>query len=575
MFKYTVFSFLVPFFFSFASFAQESKDNINPEIATEISAPSLAKGKDFMVVTADPDATRAAYDILESGGTAADAAIAAQLVLGLTEPQSSGLGGGAFVLYYDAASKSLTTLDGRETAPKAVTEDLFLNADGTSIDFWDAVLSGKSIGVPGTPKLLEDLHKRFGRKSWSELFEEPIKLSTEGFKVSDRLSQLIEVDRGKLDQHLSSRQYFYDENLNPRKSGNVLKNPDYAQTLEAFRDKGASIFYKGPTGREIVSSARAVGSDLVLSDLAAYEVIERSPVCAEFSELFKDPKKICSMAEPSSGGLTLLQIFKFMEHSSSSSQTLSYLEGSRLAFADRNAFIADPVYLDQTPLKDYLLNEAYLKDRAGLIGNKARSEIKAGNPFDQQYAPQAQDRENGTSHISIIDSYGNVLSMTTTIENAFGSRIMVGGFLLNNEMTDFAFVPEIEGQKVANRVGGGKRPRSSMAPAIVFNAAGEAELVIGSAGGSRIIGYVAHKILQTYFTDLELDQVLATPHLLSRGDYIELEETSSLDPEIFKNLGYEDVRQGSQTSGLTAILAKDGLLSGAADPRRNGLALGK
>ena len=551
-----------------------------PEIATGIHAKKEVAGAKIMAVTAHPEATKAAYDILKRGGTAADAAVAAQMVLGLVEPQSSGIGGGGFTLYYDAQKKHLITLDGRESAPSTAGKHLFMGEDGKPLKFYDAALSGRSVGTPGLLRMLEKLHKWQGGLSWAELFAPAIKLAEQGFEVSPRLTQMLKEEGKRFDVDTIARVYFYPDVTNPVSAGTLKRNPDYAITLRNIAQNGVQAFYQGPLAQEIVAKVRQERGLLSIEDMAAYEVIERKAVCGDYRGY-----KICSMGQPSSGGLTLLMALGILEHFDlprwGPNNPISWhviAEASRLAFADRNRYMADSDFV-QTP-DILLLNPAYLKRRAEKINlRKPLLDVSAGVPpgWNTKYrrASDASLKPPGTSHLSIVDSYGNILSMTSSIENAFGSRMMVGGFLLNNQLTDFSFNPNDEnGLPVANRVEGEKRPRSSMSPTIIFDSAGEPFMVIGSAGGSRIIGYVLQRIVSVIDWGIGIQGALNMPNIVHRGKKLEVERSGAKFAVPLKNFGHP-IEIGHMNSGLSAIHFKNGYAFGAADPRRDGIAMGE
>ncbi len=556
------------------AFAQDFRPE--PEIGTGTQSVSKATGTDFMIATANPLATKAGYEVLKDGGSAADAAITAQLVLGLVEPQSSGLGGGAFALYYDAKSQQLSSWDGRETAPHSATPDMFLDETDQPIPFWDAVIGAQSVGVPGTPKLLDTLHKNYGVLPWTNLFPTAIDLADNGFEKSPRLKQMIAEDHGKLDRFESTRDYFYA-------SDDILKNPDYASTLRLFQTMGASIFYDDNLiGGHLI---KATDGRINAGDLKNYKVIERAPVCDDYRGY-----KICSMNEPSSGGLTILQILKILEPFDLKRDDIETIhriaEASKMAFADRNMYMADPDFVD-TP-NTALLNDDYITKRRALMSDTAQT-YNAGSLTDI-FAAQTKQIEDGTTHIVAIDKQGNAISMTSTIESAFGSKIMTNGFLLNNEMTDFSFEPMKDGKPVANAIEAGKRPRSSMAPTIVFDKDGSPLLLIGSAGGSRIIGYVLQRIIAVLDWGMDVDDALAMPSFLDRGNGLEIEPCHSEEAKPTKNppkilrcaqndnlliSKNHDVQVKDLNSGLTAIHIKDGFITGSSDPRREGVAMGQ
>lgn len=554
-----------------------------PEIGTGIKSSPVTYGSKFMVVSAHPEATKAGERILAEGGTAADAAIAVQMMLGLVEPQSSGIGGGAFALYYDAKKGQLISLDGRETAPVNAGHHLFTGADGKPMEFMDAVVGGRAVGVPGTVRLLEKLHGWYGNKDWSSLFTPAIQKAESGFKVTPRLNQMIAADRKYLGTYTDTKLYFFPDVANPVPVGDLLKNPDYAVTLRKIAQGGADAFYKGEIAQEIVKTVQEVARHnpglLSMEDLEKYEAKERKPVCGLYRGY-----KICSMGEPSSGGLTLISILGMLEyydlralgpHNPKSWHLIG--EASRLAFADRNYYMADPDFV-RTP-GESLINRDYLRSRAILISpNTIMTKADHGVPPDWSgYKPLGPDvyiRRPGTSHISIVDSYGNILSMTTTIEGAFGSKLMTEGFLLNNELTDFSFVAQKDGNEVANKVEGGKRPRSSMAPTIVFDPSNRPFLVIGSAGGSRIIGFVAQRIIAMIDWQMNLQDALSMSNIVNRGEEMEVELGGEMLARGLEKMGHP-VKMDDMTSGLTAIQFQGGQMIGAADPRREGIAAGR
>ena len=545
-------------------------------------APVIAKH--WMVGAANPHAVEAGYRILQRGGNAVDAAVAVQLVLGLVEPQSSGLGGGAFLLLHDGKGNRLIAYDGRETAPAAAKPDRFMK-DGAPMAFHDAVVGGKSVGVPGTVRLLETVHKKHGRMPWAELFAPAIALAEQGFAVSPRLHALLAADR-----HITqvrAREYFFGADGKPLPVGTLLKNPAYAETLRRIATGGADSFYRGEIARDIVDTANSQGTnpgDLTLADLAGYRVQVRAAICDTYRGF-----RVCGVPLPSSGGVTVLQMLKMLEPydlramgPASFWSVHFFSEAGRLAFADRDVYEADPAFY--TPPSG-LLDPAYLRERSALI--KADSSMKSaapGNPPERRVAQKKVALGRGsalefpsTSHISIVDKYGNALAMTTTIEDGFGSRLMTrGGFLLNNELTDFSFVPTDHGKPVANRVEGGKRPRSAMSPTIVYDKAGRVAIVTGSAGGSAIINYVAKTLVAIIDWDLDPQAALALPNFGSRNGPTELERNTgvaALEPKL-RAIGAQ-VWVASQTSGGQAIVrAKSGWIGGA-DPRREGVVRGE
>lgn len=556
----------------------------DPAIAAALEKKAEGRpvvAKKWMVVANNPLATEAGAKILRAGGSAADAMVAVQAVLGLVEPQSSGLGGGAFLVWYDAASGKLTTLDGRETAPLAARPQLFLDTNGQPLKFFDAVVGGLSVGTPGTPRLMETAHRRWGKIAWGGLFDDAIRLADNGFEVSPRLAGLVSFDSSRLSLFPATAAYFFPGGK-PLQAGMLLKNPAYGSTLRKIALEGADAIYSGPIARNIVDTVNnAPGNPgvLGLNDLKLYRVVEREPVCILYRK-----RDVCGMGPPSSGALTIGEILGMLRGHDlaalgpESPEAWRLIgDASRLAFADRGRYMADT---DFVPMPSGLLKDDYLADRAKLLdGPKALSDVEPGQPQWDHAELRGDDiaiELPSTSQISIIDSYGNALSMTTTVENAFGSRLMTpDGFLLNNELTDFSFAThDEEGRPIANRVEPGKRPRSSMSPTIVLQD-GKPEFVVGSPGGSSIIGYVLQAIIAHIDWGMDVQQAVAMPHLVNRFGSFELEAGTSAEAlsEPLKALGY-DVRVHDQNSGLAAIAAGENL-TGGADPRREGVALGE
>jgi gamma-glutamyltranspeptidase/glutathione hydrolase len=574
---------LISFFAAAGAHGQQASDTVMPERATGLATGKRVEAKNFMVAAANPLAAQAGREIIEKGGNAIDAMVAVQTVLGLVEPQSSGLGGGSFLVYYDAASGKLTTFDGRETAPMEATPKLFLDAQGQPLKFMDAAVGGRSVGTPGTVRLLEEVHKRYGKLEWQALFERATTLAADGFQVSPRLASLVAAEGDKLKKYEGPTSYFFDAAGAPLKAGTVLKNPAYAQTLQAIAAGGADAFYTGPIAEAIVRTVReAAGNPGVLSlgDLANYRVKEREPVCFNYRAL-----DVCGMGPPSSGAVAIGQMLGTIENfdirglGPQNVETWRLIgDAQRLAFADRERYLADSDFL-ALPIKG-LLKKEYLSKRAALLdGDKALAAdaVKAGEPeWDHAmlYGRDAAIELPSTSHFVIVDRQGNVVSMTTTIENGFGSRLMVNGFLLNNELTDFSFKTHDGSLPVANRVEPGKRPRSSMSPTIVMKE-GKPLLAVGSPGGSQIIGYVAQALIAYIDWNMPVEQIVAQPHLINRFGTYEIEAGTEAEKmaEPLKALGYE-IKAGEMNSGLQAIeIGPDGL-AGSADPRREGLAVG-
>ena len=579
-----------------STLAQEKNDLLQPEVDVEIGtefskisdlvAYSLdAKnngesvvGNDWMIVTANPYATDIGAAILRGGGTAADAMVAAQAVLGLVEPQSSGMGGGGFLVWYDSKSGELTTLDGRETAPLLANDRLFQNHNGEPIKFWDAVIGGRSVGVPGMPALLELAHSKWGKVQWADLFKHATALAEHGFIVSDRLSGLLEHEHTRMSSSTKAKSYFFPKGQ-PLAQGELLINRDYAALMRQLADNGSDIFYFGPIADAIVYKVRENTRNPGLlnhEDLANYAVKERPALCTKFRNY-----EVCGMGPPSSGAIGVGQILgminKFPKGKIRDPQTLRLIgDATRLAFADRGRYVADGDFVS-VPTKE-LVEEQYLSKRASLLNRRnAIPVVTAGEPIaslTHRWAYDLSIEKPSTTHVSIIDAYGNALSLTSSIENAFGSRLMTNGFLLNNQLTDFSFRSSANGTPIANRVEGGKRPRSSMAPTIVLED-GKIVLVIGSPGGSRIIPYVSNTIVAILDWGLDVQEAVSQPHAVNRFGIYEIEEGTSLTglKKWLQELGYE-IKERPLNSGLNAILKKDGKLYGGSDPRREGIAIG-
>jgi len=565
---------------------------------------SAATASKDMVAAANPLAARAGLQMLREGGSAADAAVAMQLVLTLVEPQSSGIGGGAFLLHWDG--KRVQAYDGRESAPMGATEDQFVAPDGRPMAFREAVASGLSVGVPGVLRMLELVHREHGRLKWTRLFEPAIELAEHGFAVSPRLHTLLERET-LLQDDPAARAYFYDAQGHAVATGTLLKNPALADTLRMLADGGADTFYTGPIASDVVRAVRSAPHHpgrMAAADLGDYRARERDPVCTAYRRW-----TVCGMPPPSSGGIAIAQILGILEHfdlarlpperSASGLQPQAQAvhlvtEAERLAFADRDAYVADPdfVRIDRAGL----LDPAYLAARARRIGERSMGVAEPGTTAHAgaRLAPDRSGPRTATSHLSVVDAWGNAVAMSTSIENVFGSRIFVRGFLLNNELTDFSFVPRAQGADgraaadgapVANRVQPGKRPRSSMAPTLVFDRAG-GELVasLGSPGGTWIISYVAKTLIALLDWNMDVQQAIALPDFGSRNGPTEL-EAGRFDPgevEALQARGHTVV-QVPMTSGLQAIVAAHALgdsaaaairWTGGADPRREGVAIG-
>jgi gamma-glutamyltranspeptidase/glutathione hydrolase len=552
-----------------------------PERASGFAAKPLVKAKKHMVVAAQPLAAEAGLAMLRKGGSAIDAGIATQMVLNLVEPQSSGIGGGAFMLYWDAAAKTLTSFDGRETAPAAATPELFLDEHGKPLPREVAIPSGLSIGVPGVLAALKLMHDKYGKLPWAKLFQPAIELARDGFPVSPRLAKML-ADIGPDSFTPEARDYFFDAEGQPWPVGYKLKNRALADTLEIIASEGIKPFYEGDIAADI---AEAVQNDprkpgqLTAADLANYRAKEREPVCAPYRDY-----RVCGAGPPSSGAVAVSQVLGLLAPFDLGSKPFelpaahAIAEAERLAFADRARYLADPDFV-AVPVGG-LLDAGYLAVRRGLIDpNHAQAEVAAGSPPNMRqgaFGSDATKESGGTSQVSVIDDQGNAFSMTTSIEYAFGARTMVRGFLLNNQLTDFSFVPvDDAGRPVANRVEAGKRPRSSMDPTMVFGNQGGLAYVLGSPGGPGIILFNLKALIA--LIDWQLDPAAASA-LVNLGS---TEDTLLLEPgaqwnslaEGLAAMGH-NVRRTDLTSGEHIIaVAPDGL-EGGADPRREGVAAG-
>ncbi len=557
-------------------------DQAAPEAATPLGEASLATAQHQLVVTANPLASAAAQGILRDGGSAADAAIAALLVLGLVEPQSSGLGGGAYWLQFDAQAGALQAYDGRETAPATATPDWFLDTAGQPRDFLEAVKSGRSVGVPGFVALLRLVHLRHGRLPWADLFAPAIVLAADGFQVSPRLVALL-TDDPVLAANPDATRFFYDAQGRPPAAGDWLVNPAYAAVLRLLAAEGPAAFYQGPIAAAIVAAANAgeASPTLSLDDLAGYQARERQVVCLPYRAF-----QVCGHGPSTSGGVTTLEILGVLAQFTLPGPAMApadlhlLAEASRLAFADRNAYLADPDFVPQ-PVAE-LLDPAYLRRRAALVQpDRSLGLAEPGLPQKQGRLDDGVGPPS-TSHLVVIDQWGDAVSVTASIESAFGSGRLVtlpglaGGFLLNNELTDFSFRPVDEaGQPVANRVEPGKRPRSSMDPVIVLGGDGKVAFALGSPGGSRIIGYVAQALVALIDWNLDPAAAASLPHVLNRNGKTELEQDRGLADlaAALAALGHE-TREAEMSSGLAILKVTPDGLQGAADPRREGVALG-
>ena len=551
--------------------------------STSLVAPAslLQKPVSQMISAANPLAARVGQNILRKGGSAIDAAIAAQLVLTLVEPQSSGIGGGGFLLHYEAKTGSIQSFDGREMAPKSAHSEMFLNKDGTKKNFYEAVVSGSAVGVPGLLRMLELVHKQHGSLAWKDLFQPAIQMATTGFAISPRLAAMIANDK-YLKTFDQARQYFYDDSNNPKSVGTLLKNPELKKSLQMIANGGADAFYTGIIASDfidIVNKASRNPSNMTISDMTEYQAKDRPPVCMPYRVWL-----VCGMGPPSSGGLTTLQILGLLQRFDLGKMkpfgvkaVHLVAEASRLAFADRNTYMADSDFVPVPILG--LLNPSYLDLRSQEISITRASGKKKPGKLDIQTQLKFGESENetglSTTHMSVIDSLGNAVSMTSSIESAFGSRLMSGGFLLNNQLTDFSFTPSKDGAPIANRVEPHKRPRSSMSPTLVFDNSGNLVMAVGSPGGSRIIGYVVKTLIAGLDWGMNMDAAIDAPYFINRNGSTDLEKDTYLESlkPILEDMGHT-VKLISNTSGLHGIRKTLYGLEGGADKRREGVALG-
>ena len=551
------------FVFSSSSFAE----NITP-----------SKG---IITTSNPHASRAALEIIEKGGNSIDAAVAVQLVLTLTEPQATGIGGGAFMLYWDKKSSKLFSIDGREKAPSRVKEDLFLDSKGNKKRFYpDAVVGSQSIGVPGVIRLLEESHKKFGKLPWDELFSYAINLAENGFAVSPALNSILGY-LGPLKKIEPAASLYYIENLEGEKEpvpvGYKLKNIEYSKTLKRLSKRGSRDFYEGETAKLIINSIKKYNKEAVLShsDLKNYKIVWREPLCSKYRKY-----NVCSMGPPSSGGLTMLMMLKLLEDFNIKSLKPNsidmihlFSEVNRIAYADRAYYMGDSDFIN-VPING-LLDDTYIKKRRNLINKDYYSEdIKKGMPEGyENFEKNIDISKPSTSHFVIVDKEGNAVSMTSTVEGPFGSHLMAGGFILNNELTDFSMLPEINGKKIANRVDPNKRPMSSMTPTIIFKD-NELYALTGSPGGTSIINYVTKSVLGIIDWNLEPDEIVELPHYMNKGNYTELEKDSVIEnlKSKLESKGHP-VRVLRKRSGLHLAVKKEDGFIGSADPRREGLVI--
>jgi gamma-glutamyltranspeptidase / glutathione hydrolase len=543
--------------------------------------PQATGGGEAMVAAANPHAVEAGLDMLRAGGSAVDAAIAAELVLGLVEPQSSGVGGGGFLLNYDAASEDIIAYDGRERAPAGATRDMFLDAQGEPLAFIDAQTSGRAIGGPSLIAMLKLAHDDHGRLPWAHLFEPAIRLAENGFEVSPRMARILAsaAERRRLQRDPAARAYLFDRRGRPRAAGYLLRNPAYAATLRAIAEQGPRALSEGPIAEAIVEAAQRepIAGSLTLADLRAIAPRRLEPVCAAYRAY-----RVCTSGPPSSGNASLAILGLYQrarpqpEGATSIDDWAAFLWASRLAYADRDHYMADDQFAP-VPTRE-LVAPAYLDERARLIDlSRAPANVEPGAPVGQQLLNQwgrVQSDDDGTTHLSVVDQWGNAVALTATIESAYGSQRMAAGFFLNNQMTDFSLRPTLNGRPVANAVEPRKAPRSSMSPIIITDRGGDLVMTIGSPGGSAIIGYVARATIGILDWGLTPQQAIDLSNATGRSSPASV-ETERAPPGVLDGLrqrGWElhDVT-GLEESGLHAILVTDEGLVGGADPRREGI----
>lgn len=547
-----------------------------------IVTPAAAKpARHHMIAAANPYAAQAGLDMMRAGGSAVDAAIAAQMVLTLVEPESSGIGGGAFMLLYDPAHKRVTSFDGREMAPASATPGMFLDANGKPRAHFDAVPGGLSVGVPGVVAMLEMAHREYGKLPWAKLFEPAIKLAENGFPVGKKLAATIRA-YPQMASMPDIKHYFYHADGTPLNQGEILKNPELAKTLRLIAQHGSKAFYSGPIAQAIVDkvqNAPVNRGGMNLADLAHYVPKERAPVCGDYRAYH-----LCSMGPPSSGGISVLQILGMLQRfpskdlqPNSLSEVHLFSQASRLSFADRAMYMADsdfiPVPVDGLLDRDYLSQRSELIDPAHDMGTAS-----AGTPPTKHamlFSPQRSPQLPGTSHMSVVDDKGEVVSMTTTVEFVFGSEMMAKGFFLNNQLTDFSFDPVLNGKPIANAPAPGKRPLSAMSPTIMFDKNGKFKIALGSPGGPIIIPYVAETIIALVDGGLSPQAAAGLPHHANLNGPTILEENTSIDtlePQLTA-MGHQ-VKESAMESGLNIIVKTKRGYVGGSDPRRDGVAIG-
>jgi gamma-glutamyltranspeptidase / glutathione hydrolase len=555
---------------------------LHPELVAAKQSEPVAKSaatKQMSVTSAaDPRATEAGMKMLRQGGSAADASMAMMLTLSVVEPQSSGIGGGGFLIYSDGSNNSLSTINGRETAPASADQSRFLDAEGKPLPFLKAVLGGRSVGVPGNISLMATTHKKWGKLKWAQLFQPAIRLAEDGFTVNETLADRLR-QIAPLWKDFPETQKIYWVDGKPAVAGTIIKNPALAATLKSIAAKGPKAFYTGSLAKELVRTVKSAPlnpSDMTLTDLAAYKAQEQKAVCAPYRVYV-----VCGMGPPSSGATTVLQILGTLERfdmaaiGKDNPQSWHLIaEAMQLAYADREKYLGDPRFVT-VPVAG-MIDRDYIASRSALINpDKSASSFEAGTPPGAQPRTAAISSEvAGTTHFVAVDKFGSIATMTSTIEGPFGSQLVANGFMLNNELTDFTFTPEKDGAPVANRVQGGKRPLSSMSPTIVFDASGRPVLALGSAGGKRIIMHVTKTLIGALDFGLPLADAIALPNIYFSNGSILVEDGTALGAMAPAISAYGQPAaardEGSKVNG--AQLTPSGWV-GAADPRSEGTAL--
>ena len=552
-------------------------------VAVPLAQAAPKPDRQAVIVASHPLASEAGLEMLKRGGSAVDAAIAAQMVMTLAEPQSSGIGGGLFLLHVDGKSGRMENYDGRETAPASVTPNLFIGPDGKTVSFVDAVVGGRSVGVPSVIATLWLAHKEHGKLPWADLFQPAIRLARDGFPVSARLAKVVGMIPSL--SLIPETSAYFRPNGKALAEGDLLKNPALAETFQLIAEKGPDGFYKGKVAQAIVDAVTKAPRGavaLTLKDLQSFRPTKRASLCGTYRSY-----RICGMRPPSSGGVASLQILKLLERfdmgalSPKSARAIHlFADAQRLAFADRAAFLGDPDFVP-VPVTG-LLEAGYLKKRSRLISETtalAQANVLPGDPrgasrfYRRLRIPD--HAKPSTAHVSVMDGKGNAVAMTTTVEGPFGSHLMAAGFILNNQLTDFAFEPVGDNRRLANAPDAGKRPLSSMTPTFVFDARGQLYAVIGSPGGWRIIPYVTKTLMGLIDWKLDMAGAVGLPNVTSRSAVVELEKDTGLEAvaEELKAMGHE-IKFSDQTSGLNGFrILPGGVIDGAADPRREGLVL--